>query len=144
MAKHPSQTGMQAMAAPMPAIGGNGPAALPKRDAAANEALLEQAVIKLASLAASFDKFFEDAPSRAQLQEVYLEARSARRLLEQHIRNDVDERRAAAIRHDAVMSMMGDILARLPEDTNVRSRPTEPEIITDGEPEESSTEAAQG
>ena len=109
--KRPS-TGVKAFATAQ--NGPNPPKQATKRPPEVIEALLEEVVARQASSTALLEKLAEDSPTKSDFRLVYQETRATRKLLEQHMKEEVEERKARAHRDQAIMGMLGDILARLP------------------------------
>jgi hypothetical protein len=85
-----------------------------KRPPEVIEALLEEVVARQATGTELLEKLLEDSPTKADYRLIYQETRATRKLLEQHMKEESLERMARAKRDEAVMGMLGDILARLP------------------------------
>ena len=83
-----------------------------RRPPEVNEAILERATAKLEALSEHFDKMVGDVATKAEVQRVYLEARRTRRLLEAHIAGVKEDRAALNGRLDAIMSLLGEVIAR--------------------------------
>jgi hypothetical protein len=110
----------------------------PKRTPEVNEAILERATAKIEALSEQFGKMLEDVATRQEVQAVYREARATRKLLDAHLASTSDERKAITVRLDAIMTMMGEILGRLPEKAPPAATETPPPST---EPEHSSGES---
>lgn len=109
--RKPSQPALQAFSTrPAPT-----PHPPPKRSPSVLETLLEDTTARLAALSTSFDTLAKETATKEQVQEVYLQGRRTARLLEEHLRSERAERVETRTRHDAIMTMLADILARLPE-----------------------------
>ncbi len=108
----PSRPEMKAFVAPLA-----GRATAPKRSPETNEAILERATAKLEALSDHFDRMLREAPTKRDVQECYREARQARRLLEEHLKNEHEDRRATNQRLDGIMGLLGEVLSRLPAPT---------------------------
>lgn len=53
-------------------------------------------------------------PVPSTLEDVIREQTQTRRLLEEHIKHSIEERKAAKLRDDAIMSMLKDLITRVP------------------------------
>ncbi len=100
-----------------------------KRAPPVNEAILERATAKLEALSDHFDRLVIESPTKEDLKAVYNESRQTRRLLEEHLAHDREDRLATNRRLDGIMGLLGEILGRLPVPTPVESAPpsTQPE-----------------
>lgn len=85
-----------------------------KRSPEVNEAILERTVAKLEALSEHFERLLPDMATKREVQLVYQETLKARRLIENHIQTTIDERKALNNRLDAMMTILGDILNRMP------------------------------
>lgn len=123
--KHPSRPGMKAFV-PAETNGDHPPppkrpTSVPKRPPEVNEAILDRATAKLEALSEHFEKMVKDVPTREDLEHVLREVRATRKVLDQHLADARVDRENAGIRHEALMGILGDILAGLP-DTAARMR----------------------
>lgn len=78
------------------------------------ESLLEEVVARQAVTQETLRQIQEDSATKADFRLVHQEIRATRQLLEQHMKEEAEERKARASRDQAVMGMLGDILSRLP------------------------------
>lgn len=85
-----------------------------RRAPVVNEAILERATAKLEALSDHFDRLVRESPTKADLHTVFAEARQTRRLLEEHLAHDREDRARTNQRLEGIMSLLGEVLARLP------------------------------
>jgi len=131
MTNRPSKPAVKAFVAADPATEKRSSSAPPsaRRPPNVNEAILERATAKLEALSDHFDRLVRESPTKADLHAVYTEARQTRRLLEEHLAHDREDRRATNQRLEGIMGLLGEILGRLP------TPPAPPTPMPETEPE---------
>lgn len=80
----------------------------------AQEALLVGLAERQEALSKNVDRLIMETATRGDVSEVLREVRLGRRIFEQFLQTYMQDRAEAASRQEAIMGMLGDIIARLP------------------------------
>ena len=77
------------------------------------QADLELIAARQDELVTALDEFSETVATKEDVRAVGSAVTSTRRLLEQHMQEEMEERKRAASRHEALMSILGDMMGKI-------------------------------